>query len=90
VAVVRLGGVFYTTAPLPPVPPGEIVGAYLTVTRNTGCLDQGQPADPLAHGESNFLEAGTVLHLVAGYSAGERLAYWAPVVSQWLALAPLP
>jgi len=60
------------------------------VTRNTGCLDTGQPADPLAPGESNFLDAGTALHRVSGFATTERLAYWAPVVSEWLAVSPLP
>lgn len=34
---------------------------YLTITRNTGCLDEGQPGGELAHGESNFLPVGSEL-----------------------------
>lgn len=88
VAVVNVGGVFYSPDSVPSVSQAEVSDAVLNVTRNTGCLDQGQPADPLEHGESNFLDAGTVLHRVAGFEPEQRLAYWAPVVAEWLVLAP--
>jgi hypothetical protein len=70
------------------VPQADVSDVVLHVTRNTGCLDQGQPADPLAHGESNFLDAGTVLHRVVGFEPEQRLAHWAPLVGEWLVLAP--
>jgi hypothetical protein len=90
VGVVNVGGVFYTHASGASAPAADIGDVHLTISRTTGCLDTGQPADPLAPGESNFLEARTALHRVEGYPAAERLAYWSPIVSVWLSLAPLP
>jgi hypothetical protein len=90
VAVINVGGVLYSRASLPSVPPDAVSDAFLHVTRNTGCLDQGQPADPLAPGESNFLDAGTVLHRVVGFRTEERLVHWSPVVAEWLVLMPMP
>lgn len=90
VAAVNIEGVTFTSSGAP-APPSNAVAStpYLTITRNTGCLDQGQPADPLAHGESNFLEVGTTLHTVEGYDATERLVYWSDVVDEWLVLEPI-
>jgi hypothetical protein len=89
-AVVNVGGVFYTTPASPPsVAPADVSDLFLEVTRDTGCLDQGEPSDELASGESNFLPAGTALHRVVGFEPEERLTYWAPVVQEWLPLAPL-
>ena len=91
IAVVNVDGVFYGDAPDPRPTPAEVSSEpYLEITRNTGCLDQGEQADPLGHGESNFLEVGTTLHRIEGYEPGERLAHWAPVIGEWLALSPLP
>lgn len=88
-AVVRVNGAFFT--PTQPAPDRESVSTdvFLTVTRNTGCLDQGEPADPLVHGESNFLEAGTTLHTIKGFDPSERLAFYSDVIEEWLALETL-
>ncbi len=87
VAVVNVDGVFMGTES--GVVPADSVGdEYLTITRNTGCLDQGQPADPLAPGESNFLEVGTALHRVPGFGPTERLAYRIDT-GEWLAVTSL-
>lgn len=63
---------------------------YLTVTRNTGCLDQGEQAEPLSHGESNFLPVGTTLHQIEGFAPEARLAYWSSELEEWQVLAPDP
>jgi hypothetical protein len=88
-AVVSINGAFFT--PTQPAPAQERVSTnvFLTVTRNTGCLDQGEPADPLAHGESNFLEAGTTLHTIEGFDSSERLAHYSEEIQEWLALETL-
>lgn len=87
VAVVNVDGVYMTTEG--GVVPVDSVGVpYLTVGRSTGCLDQGEPNDPLGPGESNFLEAGTELRRVAGYEATERLAYRIDS-GEWLAVSAL-
>jgi hypothetical protein len=41
------------------------------------------PADDLAHGESNFLPAGTTLHGIEGYEPTEALAFWADLIEEW-------
>ncbi|MBR9991150.1 MAG: hypothetical protein KFH98_15420, partial [Gemmatimonadetes bacterium] len=61
---------------------------YLTISRNTGCLDQGQPGGDLAHGESNFLAVGTTLHRIAGSEPHEALAVWRPLIEEWEVLRP--
>jgi hypothetical protein len=90
VAVVNVDGTFYGPASLPSLPPAEVGPVYLIVTANTGCLDQGQPPVELESGMSNFLDSGTELRRVAGFEPEVRLTYWAPVVGEWLALAPHP
>jgi hypothetical protein len=90
VAVVNVDGTFYTPASLPSVEPGDVGAVRIEVTLNTGCLDQGEPPVELGPGDSNFLDEGTQIHRVAGFEPGERLTYWAPVVQEWLALAPTP
>lgn len=74
VAVANIDGVFMTTGE-GVLAPDSVGTRYLTISRRTGCLDQGQASEPLAPGESNFLEVGTELHRVAGFAATERLAY---------------
>lgn len=87
VAVVNVDGVFLTTEG--GVLPADSVGdEHLSITRNTGCLDEGQPADPLGSGESNFLEVGTALHRVPGFAPIERLAYRIGT-GEWLTLTSL-
>jgi hypothetical protein len=87
IAVANVDGVMMTTAN--GVLAADSVGAqYLSVTRRTGCLDQGQPSQPLAPGESNFLEVGTALHRVPGFGATERLAYQI-FTGEWLTLTAL-
>jgi hypothetical protein len=90
VAVVNIDGVFF--GPLSGYPPAasEVsTESYLQITRNTGCLDEGQPSDPLRHSESNFLPAGTTLHTIAGFEPTERLAVWGSVLGEWQVLGPL-
>lgn len=87
VAVVNVDGVFLTSEGS--VLPADSVGEeHLSITRNTGCLDQGQPVDPLGPGESNFLEVGTALHRIAGFAPTERLAYRI-ATGEWSTLASL-
>ncbi len=87
VAVVNIDGVFLTSEG--GVLPADSVGdEHLSITRNTGCLDQGQPADPLGPGESNFLEVGTALHRIPGFAHTERLAYRIGT-GEWLTLTSL-
>lgn len=89
VAVVNVNGVFFGASSEPRPSSNEVTShPYLTVTRNTGCLDQGEPSDPLADGESNFLNAGVTLHTVDGHDPSKRLAYWSPTVSEWMVLMP--
>ncbi|HSJ14228.1 MAG TPA: hypothetical protein VK939_07425 [Longimicrobiales bacterium] len=45
---------------------------------------------PLDDGESNFLDAGTPIHLTDGVPAGERLAFYYEYGSEWVALIPQP
>ena len=87
-AVVNVQGVFFTLAEASATSEEISEAPYLTITRNTGCLDQGQVARELAHGESNFLAVGSTLHTVAGFEASEGLAYYAPVVEEWVVLVP--
>ena len=88
IAVVNVDGTFMTSV-------GDVVAAdsvtttYLEVSRNTGCLDQGEPSDPLQSGESNFLPTGTELHRVIGFEPTERLAYRIGT-GEWLLLASVP
>jgi hypothetical protein len=90
VAVVNVDGTLYGPASLPAVPQAEVGPVYLRVTANTGCLDQGQPPVELEPGMSNFLDPGTELRRVEGFEPEERLTRWAPVVAEWLVLAPHP
>jgi hypothetical protein len=89
VAVVNVGGTLFTPLDSALVQAGDIEEVVVVVSLDTGCLDQGEPSSPLGHGESNFLEVGTEIRRVTGYAAEERLTYWAPVVAEWLALAPV-
>jgi hypothetical protein len=91
VGAVNVNGIFYRAASIY-LPASADVSSepYLIVSRNTGCLDQGEPADPLAHGESNFLAAGTKLHIQTGYEPAERLVHWSPIISEWIVLMPWP
>ena len=77
ITAVNVDGAMFTLIEAP-LPAAEAVSTevYLTVTRDTGCLDQGEASDPLVHGESNFLPVGTTLHEVDGYGPDERLAVW--------------
>lgn len=61
---------------------------YLTISRHTGCLDEGQPGGDLAHGESNFMAVGTTLHRIAGSEPHEALAVWLPLIGEWEILRP--
>ena len=61
---------------------------YLTISRYTGCLDEGQPGGELAHAESNFLAVGTTLHRIAGSEPHEALAIWLPLIGEWEILRP--
>ena len=89
-AAVNVDGViFVESAADPPDPTSASSAPYLTVTRNTGCLDQGEPSDPLMHAESNFLEPGTTLHTIDGFDPTERLAVYYELIDEWLPLAPL-
>lgn len=91
VAVVNVHGVMYGTPSIePPAASAVSAEAYLTITRSTGCLDEGQPSDPLAHGESNFLPVGATLHRIEGFEPEERLAHWSDVLEEWRVLAPHP
>lgn len=91
VAVVNVHGVFFGSNGPPAVDPETVSSeAFLTVTRSTECLDQGETSDPLAHGESNFLPVGTTLHAIEGYGPEERLAVWSGLVAEWRVLAPVP
>lgn len=110
IAVVNVDGIDFGPSPSPPLAAADLSDPgtpYAVVSRNTGCLDEGQnlegpvggPLGPpgsggvntgpgLAPGESNFLTEGTELYTVVGFEPSERLAYWADVVGEWLALEP--
>lgn len=91
VAAVNVDGVDFRQIDVPS--PGEedlSDEPYLSITRNTGCLDEGQPGGELSHGESNFLAVGTELFEVDGFAPSERLAYWAEPIEEWRVLGPMP
>jgi len=88
IAAVNVDGVLFTGGESLRVAPADVGSLYVVVTRHTGCLDQGEPADPLGHGESNFLDVGTAIHRVVGFEADARLTYWSDVVDEWLPLTP--
>lgn len=89
IALVNVHGVGFGESAAGPLDPASVASEpYLTVTRNTGCLDQGEPADPWMHGESNFLEPGTTLHAIEGFDPAERLAVYYELVDEWQALEP--
>ena len=88
-AVVNVEGVIFAEVAGGPVAP-ELVSSepVLTVTRNTGCLDMGQPSEPLASGESNYLEVGTTLHAIEGFDPTERLAVYSELIDEWTPIGP--
>lgn len=89
IAVVNIDGVFYGPDDADAADPTAVATEpYLEITRNTGCLDEGQVEDPLAHGESNFLPVGTELHTIDGFDASERLAWWNDTLDEWSVLRP--
>lgn len=91
IKLVNVHGVaFGESSASPPDPASVSSEPYLTVTRNTGCLDQGEPADPWMHGESNFLEPGTTLHEIEGVDPTERLAFYDEFMQEWQAMEPVP
>lgn len=87
---VNVGGVLFTLAEGDaPAAAAVVQEPLVTVTRNSGCLDQGEADVELAPGESNFLPVGTTIHRITGYDADERLAVLYGVSGGWQALAPL-
>lgn len=86
IAVVNVNGVFMTPSGAS-IPPDSVSDAYVSITRNTGCLDQGEPSSPLLHAESNFLAVGVSLHRVLGFEPDERLAVQRPT-GEWDVLVP--
>jgi hypothetical protein len=93
VAGVNIDGVMFhpVGGPAGYADPSAVSAApYLTISRYTGCLDEGQPGGDLAHGEANFLAVGTTLHRIAGYEPHEALAVWLPLIGEWEILRPPP
>lgn len=91
VAAVNVDGVLFGAIDAPSPSEAELSDEpYLTITRNTGCLDEGQPGGDLSHAESNFLPVGSELFEIGGFAASERLAYWADSVEEWQVLGPMP
>jgi len=91
IAAVNVHGVLYVPTSIPSLDSTKVeTDVYLTVTRDTGCLDQGEPGASLADGESNFLPVGTTLHRITDTPPEWRLAYWEPEVHVWRALEPPP
>jgi hypothetical protein len=88
VAAVNVDGILMTTSG-EVVPPDSVSAAYVIVERNTGCLDQGQPHEPLGPGASNFLAEGTSIHRTLGYPTRERLTY-RDDIGEWRTLIPIP
>lgn len=89
VALVNVNDVLYSPVE-PPTVAAVSSDIYLSITRNTGCLDTGQQAEALSHGESNFLPVGTTLHQIEGFDPEERLAHWSSEFEEWQVLAPDP
>ena len=92
VAGVNVDGVMFRPVGGPGYADPAAVSAepYLTISRYTGCLDEGQPGGDLAHGEANFLTVGTTLHRIAGFEPHEALAVWYPLIGEWEILRPAP
>jgi hypothetical protein len=94
VTAVNVAGIIYGSSGGPSAyadPATVSADVYATVTRNTGCQDEGGVRNvALAHGESNFLPAGTTLHRITGFEAAERLAVWRPLIGEWNVLLPRP
>lgn len=87
--LVNVHGVGFGESSAGPLDPASVSSEpYLTVTLNTGCLDQGEPVDPWMHGESNFLEPGTTLHTIEGFDPAERLAVYYELIDEWQVLEP--
>lgn len=88
---------FASEAGVAPLPASSVSAeAVSEVTAQKPCIDVN-PRDGdnvLRPGESNFLAAGTKLHAVEGFAAGERLAFLAfpdgVEAGEWHTLVPLP
>jgi len=88
-AAVNVDGVLYEELQTPVDETTVSPEVYLTLSANPGCQDEGEPAGRLKPGQSNYLPAGTELHVVDGFDPSERLAFRDDLFDQWRGLAPV-
>jgi hypothetical protein len=97
-SVVNVQGIMYTTAG-GSIPAASISAeAFAEVMARRPCIDvnPSEGANIVQPGDSNFLDQGTKLHTVEGFTAEERLAFLAfPDGSatdggEWQILIPIP
>lgn len=91
IAAVNVHGVHYVLSPLVAVTPADISSEPdVEITRNTGCLDQGEPAEDLAHGSRTSFRPARRFTESRGTSPSTRWPFGADLIAEWQVVSPMP